>query len=487
METKPASRCRMRHSILLSTILVVLVSLFLPYAVHAGSISVQKSEAMANFPYYINFVFEAESTAVIDKVTLIYGLTTASCFDSQARHEMEFDPAESVKLKWEWDLFRSGDLPPGVEIWWQWEIHAKDDSSLTTEVQKLRIEDASFDWKMLKSGSISLYWASGSASFGQTLLNIAVSGAERLSKHTGLSTSGEIQIYIYPSAEDMKGVLAHTTEWMGGVAFPEHKIILLGISPAQIDWARESIPHELAHLEMEMRTFNCVNQDVPSWLNEGMARFAEGPVSENNRTAVVQALEKNNLQSLSSIAEGFPADSNRAYQAYNQSHQVVTFLIEEYGQEKLQALLDLLQNGENIDPALRSVYGLDTTGIDQTWRASLGFGTAPQQSFATATPLVKDTAVPTLALMQIAGLATETPTAAPSPTVTSAPTLVETSTPAPTAVTNETAADITPVVDGAGISAAPNILLWLFAGGAAVIVLALLVILFVIPRTTQKK
>ncbi len=469
-------------------ILLMFVLLLLPGRVHADSITVRKSEASANFPQNITFVLSAESTAKIDRATLLYGVTTETCFSNQARHDMEFQPATSVELKWEWDLFRSGDLPPGVEIWWQWEIHAEDGSSITTEIQKQTIEDRNFQWKKLQKGSLSIYWASGSNTFGQALLNIAVSSTDRLSKSAGFVSQTPVRLYIYPTADDMKKILAHTTEWMGGVAFPEYKIILIGIPTTSLEWAKEVIPHELAHLELNMRTYNCLNQGAPSWFGEGMAEFAQGPVSEEERAAIIDTLDKGSLQSLASIAEGFPADAHRADLAYMQSRQVVTFMIDTYGQEKLQALLDLFQSGENIDPALRSIYGLDTNGMDQTWRASLGFGVAPEPSFATATPAKKGTAIPTMALMQPYGQVTDTPAQAPSPmlTLTATPAAavaaIATSAPAPTATKIPLAGD------PGGTGAAPNTMIWLLAGGAGIaILLVILAVWLVLTKINSKK
>jgi hypothetical protein len=456
---------------------VIFVSLLFPIRAHAEGITVRKSEARANFPQNITFLLVAENAVEIDRVTLIYGVTTESCFNSQARHDMEFQPAVSVDLKWGWDLFRSGDLPPGVEIWWQWEIHAADGSSFTTEVQKQIIEDTYFQWKKLQSGPVSLYWSSGNNAFGQTLLNIAVSSIDRLSTLAGLTSESGVKIYIYPSAEDMKSILAHTTEWMGGVAFPEHRVILIGIAPTNLDWAKQVIPHELAHLEMKMRTFNCLSQGIPSWFNEGMAEFAEGPVPEYERNAINEMLKKDSLQSLVSLAEGFPADPRSADLAYMQSRQVVTFMIETYGQEKMQALLNQLQSGENMDPALRSVFGLDTNGMDQTWQASLGFGTAPEPNFTTATPAQKGTAIPTLALMRPFAQATETPTQTPSPTNTNTATVAVVAVSTITAATGvPTSTAVLLATESVKSSPAPNQFPWFLVGGTA----ALLLVIFLV-------
>ena len=106
---------------------------------------------------------------------------------------------------------------------------------------------------------------------------------------------------------------------------------------------------------------------------------------------------------------------------------VVTHMIETYGREKMNLLLKTIQAGERFENALRIIYGLDTDELDQTWRASVGFGVAPTPDFATRTPYPTRTPLATLALRPSVWNPNATPTVtrtgtAPSPTRTAQPT-----------------------------------------------------------------
>lgn len=408
-----------------------------PARVSASGVTVNTNEARLDFPEKITFRVAAQAGANIDRVTLIYGVSAERCVNGQARHEMNFTPAPTVDLDWEWDFFRAGDVPPGAEVWWQWEIHASDGAELLTDVQRLVIEDPNFQWKSRTDGQVTLYWAEGTDTFGATLLDIATGGLERLAEISNLTPTGHVRITIYPSVDDLIGALNHTTDWMGGVAFPEYRIILLAIEPdTDMVWPRDSIPHELAHLVFDQRTANCLGGYPPSWLNEGFAMYAEGSVSEEDSAPVLEALKNGTLQSFTSIANGFPADAQRAHLAYAQSKMMVDFIIQTYGVETFDALLDQFTNGENTNDALIAVFGLDTNGLDQTWRASLGFGTAPTPDFATPTAAATFTAIPTLALSS---------PFQPQATATVAP---------PTSTAEPTAAQ--PATESAGVQATPQ-------------------------------
>jgi hypothetical protein len=394
--------------------------------VQAGGITIGGNEAVPKFPDNITFHIKAGADAKIDKVTLIYGVNAGICIEGQARHEMIFDPANTIDLEWAWDLFRGRDLPPGVEIWWQWQVHAVDGEETTTMKRQLVVEDPNYRWNSISQGQISLFWADGSNAFANSLLDIAVKGLDRLAKTSNLVPAGNIRLTFYPTPDELIAALNHTTDWMGGVAFAEYHIVLIAANPTSDQaWVKDVIPHELAHLVFDQRTANCLGTYPPLWLNEGYAMYAEGPVTSEDSDPVIQELKNGTLQPFTSLANGFPANSKQANLAYWQSKLMVDFLIQTYGIEKFEALLDQFKDGEKTNDALRAIYGLDTGGLDATWRASLGFGTAPAQDYATPTKRPSPTAVPTVALISPLKRSTATPppTAIPTESI---------STPAPT-------------------------------------------------------
>jgi hypothetical protein len=101
---------------------------------------------------------------------------------------------------------------------------------------------------------------------------------------------------------------------------------------------------------------------------------------------------------------------------------VVTYLMDTFGQQKMDKVLGLFQKGTPLDTALTEIYGMDTQGIDDAWHTSMGYapepGSATQAEAFTATPLV----IPTLALWTAeVAQAVNTATPAPICTLTTAP------------------------------------------------------------------
>jgi hypothetical protein len=130
-----------------------------------------------------------------------------------------------------------------------------------------------------------------------------------------------------------------------------------------------------------------------------LAVYAEGEPQESVLEDIDHGISNNSFEPLRSLNGAFPAHDSAASMAYSQSYSVVDFLLEEYGQEKLQELLLTMAQGRGYDEALQKVYGFNVDGLEVAWRQAIG--APPRPIPPTATPL------------SAAGIATVAPMAAP--------------------------------------------------------------------------
>jgi hypothetical protein len=216
-----------------------------------------------------------------------------------------------------------------------------------------------------------------------------------------------VKIYNYPSSQEVRIAVVFTQQWTGGLTFPTYETILLGVNRDNLEWGRGAAAHELAHVVIHQLTFNCLG-DVPTWLDEGLAVHIQGGSQGDYQAAFDAARADDALISLQSLSGDFPTSSRRASLAYAESGQVVGYLLQTYGSQKMADLLQAFKEGSSYDQALQRVYGLSTRQLDNEWRASLGLPPRPIVTQVTPAP------VPTLA-----PYGGSTPTAA----VTQAPTL----------------------------------------------------------------
>ena len=201
-----------------------------------------------------------------------------------------------------------------------------------------------------------------------------------------------IHLFIYANTDDMKEAILYEPTWTGGMAFPEHDIVIIGISPRDLAWGRSTIAHELTHVLVGHLTFSCLG-DVPTWLNEGLAVYSEGGLDPASESQLNEAIQGDQLLSVRSLSGGFSEIPGKAYLSYSQSYSIVKFLIETYGQDKMYSLLISLRDGTTIDDALIKVYGFDVEGLEDAWRGAIG--AAPQPASAQPTARPTPTFVPT--------------------------------------------------------------------------------------------
>jgi hypothetical protein len=390
----------------------------------APQVNVSVNQAQIQFPDAIVFKLAAKSSQLIQKVSLRYWTNGQNCQTGGAVQPLTFDPKQSVALSWAWDFNRSGTIPPGTQVSWQWDITEADGTLTETPAQTVVFNDQRHTWSTLTQNGITLQWYSGSQAFGQSLMSIAVQGLNRLSSQMGVRPSGSIWITIYPTVDEVRAVLLHTYEWTGGVAFPQYGGIITSIVAGQDAWATSVLPHEISHLVVGAATYNCMGASLPTWLDEGLAVYAENNLTQADRNQVYQGLKDGVLLELRALTNGFSDKSNLANLEYLQSGIVVDFMLASYGAGKMTGLLAAVKDGTLIDEALQKTYGFDTAGLDAAWRTSLGLAVTP----AATTPVGgTPTGIPTLALWTPIGAATEpvTPTvtpAQPGQTLTASPT-----------------------------------------------------------------
>jgi hypothetical protein len=366
---------------------LVLATAALPH--QAESIHIEQASAVVRFPDEIEFQLSASASATIQSLELEYGLLLPDQDTIVQRLTPEdFVPAPSVTTNWVWDMRQTGSLPTGARIWWRWHLVDAAGAETRSPTEEIVWIDDVHPWRQQATGNLTLIWYEGEASFAEDLLHSAVEAQQRLKSETGVESVSPVRIYIYADSQDLQEAVLFEAEWTGGLAYPDHRIVLIGIPPSELFWGRQTIAHEMAHVLIGERV-NTSYSSMPNWLSEGLAVFAEGGLDETSQVGLQQAIEDDTLFSVRSLNGGFTEDSERVYLSYAQSYSLVAHLIERYGQPAMLDLLDHLQQGFRADHALEQVYGFDTEGLEIEWRQAVGAAPHPElahKNLATPTP-----------------------------------------------------------------------------------------------------
>lgn len=365
-------------------LLIVLLSRLVPLSANLQEDGphVLSSQAYIQFPDEIEFSIEIEHDEVLELVELEYGLDVRACAVDVSRVTPEdFEPSESVNVRWTWNMRRTGSLPPGARIWWQWHIIDERGFELRTDREWIVWLDDIHAWQTLERENIFLHWYAGDEVFARTLLNAAERAQQLLAEDIGTRPEGEVHLYIYANSEDMREAILFEAGWTGGLAYADHAIVLIGINDSNLAWGLDSIAHEMAHVIIGKAVDHCYSS-LPSWLSEGLAVYAEGELEETSRDFLDSAITQDTIFSVRSLSDGFSEHAGRAHLSYAQSYSLVNYLISAFGQQKILELLEAFQSGYRYDHALLQVYGFDADGLDERWRRAVGANVHTESSSA---------------------------------------------------------------------------------------------------------
>lgn len=394
----------------LTTIAILIgAALIAPLTNAQGPITVIADRATVEFPDRLAFNVTLSSETAIDKVVLEYGVDQLTCGSVIAKALPDMKPGKSVSASWTWEMKQTGSQPPGSTIWWRWRVIDEQQRETVTEQKTIVWLDTAHDWQTITGDSINLHWYDAGQSFGRDLHDSAVKSLKDLGAETGLQTNQPIDLYIYADVQDMRDAILYEPGWTGGLAYSDHNIVIIGISPDQIEWGKRTQAHELTHVLVGQLTFSCLS-DIPTWLQEGLAVYGEGGPEASSRQQLDEAIADNNLISVRSLSGNFSEDPAKADLSYSQSYSLVNFLVEKYGQAKMTVLLKALRDGNAVDDALQATYGFDIDGFEDAWRAAIKAKPRPNANLA-PTPTIEPTIVPTFVPVAPAQIA---PTMAPT-------------------------------------------------------------------------
>ncbi|MGA2367835.1 MAG: peptidase MA family metallohydrolase [Dehalococcoidia bacterium] len=351
----------------ISIILIVILAIMMPTAASADSgIKLINSGTKVDFPASLTFTIKAESSAQITRIRLRYAVQQMTYTPTFAEVWPDFNPDTSVSTSWTWDM-RTGDLPPGAKVNYWWVIEDSSGNKLTTPQQAVSFDDTNHKWMEVSEDNIFIHWYQGNTDFANSLLKAAVTAKNMQEHDTGAVIDTPVNLYIYGSQQDLLSSMISHEDWTGGRARFEFNIILLFISPSDLDWGEKAEAHEIGHLVTHQITSSPYGTGLPPWLDEGLAMHAEGAQSDSDAALLKAAISAGSISTLQSLSSPFSADPQEAYIDYAQSQSVVEFLLNKYGNDNMNKLLVTLNNGYSMDDALTKVYGFNMDELDSAW------------------------------------------------------------------------------------------------------------------------
>jgi hypothetical protein len=372
----------MRHLWRIGALMLILIAglVATPAQARQGQpIHVISSAARPDFPKQIVFALSAASdAAAITQVQLLYGATR-----NEALAIVELTPPGGTQISVEHTLdTQVYYFPPGTDMIYRWVIRDAAGNTFESEPQHFVYHDERFTWSERGVGAVTVYWYEGGEVFGDELAAAVERALAGLQSELGAGLDKPVRIYVYATSADMYSALqANSAEWIGGQANPTLGLIVATISPDDEVEVRRIIPHELSHQVLHQVVENPYG-GVPFWLNEGLAVHNQEVRDPDYDQRVKQAAEENRLIPLEALASSFPADPDQARLSYAESQAIVEYILDTYGEARLQALVDAITAATPVDAAIEQVFGISVDELDEQWRQQLPQPNAPPPDLA---------------------------------------------------------------------------------------------------------
>ena len=347
------------------------------------------------FAQQITFKLDAKADARITRATVFFQSDRSALQQAEAT----FTPDTSVDIQLTREL-RGGAIPPFSRVTYWWEIVDENNVKETTPRTTFDYFDNRYDWQKVTDGGVTLRWVVGDAAFAESILQTALGALPGISGELGVRPPSNIDIYVYPSREDLIGALRlGGRDWAGGQARPELGVVLVDV-PATPDASvemRRVIPHEITHLLVYAATQPNYAR-VPAWLDEGLATANEASPDPALKVALDAAVSSGQLITFESLCAPFSAKASEALQAYAQSGSLIQFIRDRYGGRGIRSLLTVYRENAACVPGVERALGVTLPALEGEWRTRSAPG-------AQATRAVVETSAPWLALIAVIGLA----------------------------------------------------------------------------------
>ena len=342
----------------------------LPGARAQSGVVVDSTNAENDFPNGVNFSLSFHSDVDLSdlKVTFRYTIPPEG---ASVYEEPECNGGTKVECTYN---LKSGPklfLVPGANVIYYWQVDDDAGNSVKTQPETFVYDDTRFDWKSTTESNLTVFYYAGDESDVRSLLQTGIEGLQRMEQLLDTQVGFPVKVFLYDSAEDMQPAALSSSDergviTLGEVFFSDTAVVAQDVRPEDI------MRHELAHIVVRQAVKGPFG-NLPAWLDEGTAMYAQSGLLSNEERALESAIESDEVLSLRAMSSAsLGRTSVNVSLFYGQSWSIISFLVDQYGEAKFADLFATFKEGSTVDKALEQVYGFDQDGLENAWRESVG-------------------------------------------------------------------------------------------------------------------
>jgi hypothetical protein len=295
--------------------------------------------------------------------------------------------------------------PPGTEFDLEIEVTlTSDEISTVRSTKPVEYLDPDRDWQRVTgSGFTIVYYDVSRASVEELVVTID-HRIPTLQTTIGVSDTPDFKAIVFPSIKDATPSFPPVSQTatdqflFAGFAQPQYRLFVQG------QMNSTTFTHELAHLYLHEAMSSSLASSMPSWLNEGLARFLESGSSEQSNEQLRASVRPDELLSLKHMGT-IPGKRSDVLIFYPQAGAFVGYLVEEFSHATMAEFLAAMNGGQPLTTAFEEIYGKSLYKVKNDWRdmfnadpLALPSATAePADTTDTTDSAVRSTPVPLLA------------------------------------------------------------------------------------------
>lgn len=232
---------------------------------------------------------------------------------------------------------------------------------LAEQIERLSREvDAEWDFRSDDSRHFEIRFSQGESDYAaRIVLRSLESAYETVGRKFGIYPEQRTEVVLYPE-KDFHDI-TQTPEWAGAAFDGRIKLPIRGLT-SDDDALDRIVRHEYAHSLIA----SLGNPNVPTWLNEGLAMWAEEESDGDRLDWARRRLAGHRLLTLAQLTAPFTGLSpDTAEAAYAQSYLTVWYMLDQYGARRIPDLLDALRREHSFATAFADVYPEDVATLEQ--------------------------------------------------------------------------------------------------------------------------
>lgn len=333
-----------------------------------SSIEIVDQHQDYRFGEWLLFEAKFESTApLVDAhiVLHIEGIEELFSFEAELDDHGGFFALVSLPDMLEPPAFRE------IEFWYL--VGAEDGSIFESGGHSFLYDDNRFEWRQISEQGLTVNWYAGDQEFGEAILGAAREAVRSVQRVIPIAGPERVDFYIYADqAALLETMRSAGYSWAAGHSDLSQERIFLAISPSpeQSLEIERQVPHEMAHIMLHRALGAEAYEQLPRWLDEGIASNAELYSDPLAPQLLELAHAEGSLPSIFALCDSFPQDSQAARLAYATAGSFVAYLRDEYQAQGMSVIVDAYAYDDNCMFALEDLLGKNLLQLELDWQAN---------------------------------------------------------------------------------------------------------------------